>query len=337
MTDGPRLAIVVVNYNSGYRLEQGLDALRDHPPSCGYEVVVVDNASVDGSANFLRTEPRAGVTLVSSPINLLFTGGVNLAFSQSRGEFFMIMNPDMVPNEGAFDAMVRHLDDDPALGAVAGYTMRPDGTYEKYVGRFPTPLEVFIGNYFGTRAKRGWLLRKFQYGLEAEDFSRAVEAPNPAGGCLMFRRGLVNGLPMGGEFGVFWSDADLAQNIRASGRRIMVFPDAPFIHDHNPESRRVHDEASLSLVLDYLVGCEAYFRRHGAPWDAWKTRLLFASGAAASLFAKHLPKAIAGRESWGMWRARARVLTDFWYRRNRLLMATQGQAKTGRDSNISVS
>lgn len=312
----PVLSIAIVNHNSGHRLRQCLDAVGKHPPAYPYEVIVVDNASRDGSADFLRHDPPPQARLVASPRNLLWTGGINLAVAQAQGRYVLLLNPDMVALPGALSAMVARLDADPTLGAVGGHSLTRDGRFERYVGQFPTPWQVLLGNYAGERAKRwGWLPA---HDLPDSALAAPTEVPQPAGGCLAVRRGFL-ARPLDARFGLFWSDVELARRVWDARHRIMMFPEVRFVHDHDPAPRRIADERSLLLVLDYLVGCVTYFRLHEGRWAAAQAKAFLGGAAAASLAFKHVPLALLGREPWRMVRARAGVLRDFLRGRNRLL------------------
>ncbi|MCA1810506.1 MAG: glycosyltransferase family 2 protein [Halobacteriales archaeon] len=312
----PHLSIAIVNFNSGHRLRQCLDALQRHPPSCPYEVLVVDNASTDGSAAFLANAPVPNVRLVPSPANLLFTGGVNVAHAEARGDLLLILNPDMVAQEGAFDALVRHMDADPGLGGIGGYTLTPEGRFEKYLNRFPTPYAVFLTRFVkGRRAERSPAHRR--YHMVDTDFSVPQEVQQPAGGCLAVRRSLFAGqLLLDPAFGIYWSDVELAQKVWRSGHRILVFPDARFIHDH---AARNDPRGGVLLNLDYLVGSAVYFRRYGGWGAAVAAKLLFGAGFLASLLLVRLPMALRGAEAWDVWRSRAKSFFLYLANRNTLL------------------
>lgn len=319
-----RLSIGIVNYNSGYRLRQCIEALQKHPPAAPSEILVVDNDSHDGSSDFLKDKRPEGVRLIASPVNLLFTGGVNLAFAETTGEFFLILNPDMVACEGALDVLIRAFDEDPKLGAAGGFTVDRQDRFEGYLGDFPRPWQVFVGNYLPAAWKRREPFQHYDYAARTPAFSEPALVSAPTGGCVAFRRALFAGPPMSPDFGVFWSDAELARRIWATGYTIKVFPAARFFHDHKP--REVNGEAPLSLVLDYLVGASIYFRRYEGRLPALELKVLLGFGGLVSLVGKHLPRALAGRESWTEWRDRGAVLRDFLRGRNALLQEAREAA-----------
>jgi GT2 family glycosyltransferase len=183
-----------------------------------------------------------------------------------------------------------------------------------------------VANYFGARAKRSFLLRRFRYDLDDVDFSGPAVVEDPMSGCSAFRRKLFPDLPLSREFGIFWSDAELSRRIWNSGHIAMVFPDVRFVHDHDDTPRAIRTEATLALVTDYIVGCTIYFRKYVGRGAAVRAKTYFAVGALAALILKHLPLAIIGREPWGMWRARVGVIRDILRSHNPLLLAARSRA-----------
>lgn len=312
-----KLSIAILNYNSGYRLRQCVESLLADRPETEHEVLVVDNASTDGSADFLRERVPPGVRFIDSPVNHGMTGGYNIAFDAAVGEYFMTMNADLYPKPGAVDALVRHLDEDESLGAAGGYVLDPSGVFEKYLNRFPRVRDVYLTRFVAEeRALQDEGYRS--YHMVGEDFTRPVEVPQPAGHVLMVRRALYPEGLLSPEFGVFFSDVEMARKVYLKGKRIMVFPDAPFVHDHD-RSKRAQSEIGLLIDQDWYVGCGRYFRKYGGPGDYARVKLMFGSRLLGRLLLVELPDAIMGREPWRIWRARARLLFDFLRDHNELL------------------
>lgn len=330
----PRLSIAVVNYNSGYRLRQCLDAIRRFPPSCPYEVVVVDNASSDGSADFLREAVPPHVRVHFSPVNLLFTGGVNLAHAEARGDLFMIMNPDIVTLEGSLDALVRHMDEDPSVGAIGGYTLTKHLEFEKYINRFPTPYALFLTHFRKTAPKTKEKAAYKRYHMVGEDFSAPREVPQPAGGCFVVRSSLFEGRLLDPDLGIYWSDVELARKVGRAGGRILLFPDARFIHDHNhapkPPNRRY-----LLINLDFFVGSNVYFRAYEGFWAALRLRALIVFGLLTSILLVRLLKTLRGQEPWEVWRTRVGILWNYLRGRNKLLEEARQAARALEDPTYS--
>lgn len=312
------LSILTVNYNSGPRLAAWLEAIARHPPSVPYEIVVAENASTDGSADFLRKGAPPGVRVLWLPRNLLYTAAMNEAFAASAGDRLLLLNPDVRPMPGSIDALLARLDADPTLGAVAGATLRPeDLTFEKYVNRFPRPYDVYLTQFVRReRAERNAGYRR--YHMLDDDFSAAREVPQPAGHCLLVRRGLFPDGFLGAEFGLFFSDVELATKIHRAGKRIVLDPAARFVHDHD-RATRPPSATSLLVDLDYYTGCARYFRKHVGVGAWLQVKLLFGARLLGRLLLVELPAALGGRQSWALLRQRAKVLWWFLAGRNVLL------------------
>lgn len=312
-----KLSIAIVNFNGGAKLRRCLDAIRENPPSCSFEVLVVDNASSEGSVDFLEKEPRALVRLFRSKFNFTFTGGYNLAFREAKGELFMILNADLYALPGSFDNLVRHMDEDPGLGAVGGYQCRPDGSFEHYVNRFPRVKDAFLSHFIGgARAEADPGFRRYM--MLDEDFSKPQEVPQPAGGCMIMRSALFPEGLMSKELGLFWSDVEISRKVAAKGLRSAVFPDAPFTHDH-PRVAKPSTRTTLLIDLDYYVGGARYFGKYDGAGAALKWKALAWTRLLGRLVLIEFPSALRGKQSWSIFRGRIQVLAAFLAGRNLLL------------------
>lgn len=317
------LSILTVNYNSGPRLAAWLESIAAHPPSVPYEIVVAENASTDGSADFLREKLPRGVRVLWLPKNRLYTAAMNAAFLEAKGERVLLLNPDVRPLPGAIDALLARLDTSPEVGAVAGQTLRPaDMGFEKYVNRFPRPYDIYLTQFVArAKAERNAGFRR--YHMLDDDFSGAREVEQPAGHCILLRRELFSGEPMSRDLGLFFSDVEMATKIARAGKRIVLDPAARFVHDHD-WTIRPPSETSLLVDLDYYVGCARYFRRYRGVGAALQVKLLFGARLFGRLVVVELPAAARGRQTWAMWRQRAKVLWWFLRGRNVLLERALG-------------
>jgi hypothetical protein len=91
----PRLSIIIVSFNSHTDLEACLESLTAAPPGVDHEIVVVDNASTDGTPDYLRSR-WPGIRLVSSGANVGFARANNIGFRQTFGELVLLLNPDTI-------------------------------------------------------------------------------------------------------------------------------------------------------------------------------------------------------------------------------------------------
>jgi N-acetylglucosaminyl-diphospho-decaprenol L-rhamnosyltransferase len=219
----------------------------------------------------------------------------------------LILNPDMVPLPGSIGAMVQHLEEDATLGAVGGYCIDPEGRFEhRYAHTLPTPRTAYLETFGGRGKVRNRAYRR--HALLDADFSKPVEVPQPAGGCLMLRRSVFANALADERFGIYWSDVSIARQVHDAGFRAKVFPDAVFLHDH--AATAPNPAVGAKLKTDYYVGAIRYFRIHGSAGQARLAKLLFAWGIGVSTI-RAIAEVLLRLHPRQHLRRQVRVLADF--------------------------
>ncbi len=138
----PRLSIVIVTYNSRADVEACLHSLTRDRPRIDHEIVVVDNASSDGTAEAVRARWPA-VRVLDAGGNVGFAAGNNIGIRQTFGELVLLLNPDTIVPPGAIDSLVRVLDRDPGAAAAGPRLVDAEGRAELSFGRMISPLAEF--------------------------------------------------------------------------------------------------------------------------------------------------------------------------------------------------
>lgn len=222
----PRLSIVIVNYNGRGHLEACLQSLAAHPPAVSTEVVVVDNASTDGSASIVAA--FSGMRLVQLAANAGFSAGNNAGIRATAGELVLLLNNDTLVPAGALDQLVRRLLADPSASIAGPRLVDGDGNAELSFGPMLSPL--------------GELRQKLIVGLHARQFgpvSRWVERATRreqyvdwvSGACLLVRRAAAEAAGLLDErFFLYTEDVDFCASIRANGGKVLFTPVAEIVH-----------------------------------------------------------------------------------------------------------
>ena len=135
------LSIVIVSYNARADLEGCLASLRQHPPSATHEIVLVDNASTDGSAD---AACAAGVRVITNATNIGFAAANNVGIRASSGIDVLLLNSDTIVTSGAIDRLLAELRDDPTVAVVGPRLVDGDGRAELSHGRMIGPLNEFL-------------------------------------------------------------------------------------------------------------------------------------------------------------------------------------------------
>ena len=126
MTDQPDLSIIVVSYDVRHELERSLAAAQADSADLEAEIIVVDNASMDGSAAAVRAAFPA-VTLVENPDNRFYCAANNQGFARARGRFVLVLNPDAEIQPGTLSAAIDALAAQPEVGLASCRMRWPDG------------------------------------------------------------------------------------------------------------------------------------------------------------------------------------------------------------------
>jgi GT2 family glycosyltransferase len=243
----------MLSWNTRALTSRALAAIRACPPSVSYEVVVVDNASEDGSANDIAaTYPE--VTLVRSAVNLGYGPGNNLAFRHSSGEYVLLLGSDTEVRPGSLDAMLQCFEQEaPAVGAVTPLIEGPTGHPERANYGFPS-LRDGVALYLNQpRFARHVPLD------DAFDYSQRQRIAQASGTCLLMQRALVMQIGLFDEaYKILYTDVELCQRIHGAGKKIVFNPDAVIMHIGNQSCVQATGALRAQMYQDIL----RYFVTH---------------------------------------------------------------------------
>lgn len=225
----PDLSIIIVNWNSAEFLRRCLNSIFASPTPFAFEVLVVDNASYDGSAAMIRTHfPR--VIFIQSRINLGFAAANNLAFSCCRGRNVLFLNPDTEIVGNALAAMLEVLNSTQNAGLVGPRLVNPDRSVQLGCMRaFPTLLNQMFDAEI---VRRRFARPPFCVGQPAPGNAGSLLAAEVVpGACVMVRRELFEQL--GGlreSYFMYGEDVDLSYEAKRAGRQNYFLEDALVVH-----------------------------------------------------------------------------------------------------------
>lgn len=254
------LSIIIVNWNTRDLLRKCLRSIEEFPPSESHEVIVLDNASKDQSAEMVRTEfPRA--TLLASSKNTGYAAGNNLAFAAANGEFLLALNPDTEFVDFSLDQALSLLRANPRIGSIGAKQVSPDGSTQHSVRGFPTILGI-AGDVLGVNwgPFDSYRLRKFDYETEQV-------APQPMGTFLMFRREALAEVgdskkPFDEAFPIFFNEVDLLYRMERAGWKCLYSPKVRILHHGGEGTKQVRRpmiwESHRSLIR--------FLKKHKMRW-----------------------------------------------------------------------
>jgi GT2 family glycosyltransferase len=238
--NGPDVSILIVNWNTRDLVLQCLDALPvGIDDDLSYEVIVVDNGSVDGSGDALAA--RSGIELIRNSANLGFAAAVNQAYAKATGEFVLLLNSDVDLTPGALSKLVRFLRHNRAAAGAAPLYVNPDGSPQPFHFRFPTFATTLVSGSTLVRViLPGSEKRLRDYWMTDEDFSTARPVPQPSASCLLLRRSMVADDRVFDErYPIFFNDVQLARSYADRALKLWVTPDAVVVHEAHASTRQL--------------------------------------------------------------------------------------------------
>lgn len=249
----PRLSIAIVNWNSGAHLRDCLSTI-ERETRTPYEVLILDNASCDGSAKGIETG-YSNVSVLWSSTNLGFATGVNLLLPRAQGDYVVLLNPDTLILHRALDRLADFMVAHPSAGAVGPTLRHPTGRYQVQNGGWQPTIWTVLAHYSGlTRLVPGL------HGLHTtRDTTQRVGWLS--GACLMVRREAVTMAgPLHEDWFLYGEDVEWCDRI---GRdwELWYLSEAKVLHlDRQSTKRRGRAFSTL-----WAVGLHHHYVRRGRP------------------------------------------------------------------------
>lgn len=287
-----KLSIVIVNYNVKHFLEQCLKSVYQAIQNIEAEVFVVDNNSIDGSQDMVRSS-FTDVKLIANSKNTGFSTANNQAIKESKGEYVLLLNPDTVVPENCFQALLEFADKTPDLGGCGIPMYDGQGNYLPESKRgLPTPEVAFykmigLNKLFPKSKKFG----KYHLGYLAPDQNHEVEIL--AGAFMLIRKKVLDKIGLLDEtFFMYGEDIDLSYRITKAGWKNYYFAGSRIIHYKGESTKKL----STNYVKVFYKAMVIFAEKHYA-------------GSNQKLFKLFINTAIYGRASLSLV---SNLIQRFW-------------------------
>lgn len=265
-----KLSICIVNWNVSDLLNKCLSSIYKYPPKCDFEVIVVDNASSDGSAAMIKAIfPR--VKLIESKDNLGFSKGNNLAIKAAAGELILLLNPDTEVPAGSLDTLVDFIEKHKDAGVAAPKLLNPDGSLQRSCLSFPTlpamaARQLFLETLWpGNPASRKYLMGGLKY-------DTVTEVDQPMGAALLIRKEVLDKVGMFDEASfMFFDEVDLCYRVKKAGWKIFFTPAAQIMH-HGGTS--IKKWGAFNLSRHWTRSRNYYFKKNHGRLILWALYLV---------------------------------------------------------------
>ncbi len=262
----PTLSICIVNWNTRDYLRECLQSLRDTSADLAPQIIVVDNASSDASAEMVSAD-FPDVTLIANDENFGYAAANNQALDLATGELKLLLNPDVVFPDGALQGLIDAIERHPQAGALAPRLVHPDGRGQLSCRSFPDP-EVIIYEFLGlsrlfSRSRR---FGRYRMGWWGHDEERAVDQPMAS--VLMLRAATLDETGHFDEqFPIFFNDVDLCRRMWDAGWEVWFTPEVTIVHHVGASTRQVR----AAMVRESHASLLQYYEKHYRGRVGWLT------------------------------------------------------------------
>lgn len=253
----PDLSIIIVSYQVRTLLEQCLKSLFESNLPFSFEVFVVDNASADGSADFVRQNYPL-VQLVANSENCGFAFANNQALRQAKGRYLMLLNPDTMVKSHALETLLEFMDTHPRAGACGPKLLYADGTIQHSAFRFPSLVQIYIDLF-----PVNWRLRESalngRYSKKLYASNQPFQIDHPLGAAFLVRREIVEQVGILDEsFFIYAEEIDWAMRIRKAGWQIWCVPQSEIVHYEAQSTRQFRHK----MFVELWRARATFFRKH---------------------------------------------------------------------------
>jgi GT2 family glycosyltransferase len=252
-----RVSVVIVVWNAKQYVLECLESLREHCANVYSEVIVVDNASTDGTAELVE-EMFPEFRLIRNPGNFGFARANNIGIAHSSGDYVCLVNSDVKFVDDCISPMIEYLSHHQAVAMVGPKMLAPDGKVWRSTMRFPT-----IWNYFCRALGVDIAFKKSRLfgGLLMSDFDHQTTTPVEVlnGWFVVVRRRAMEGVGLlDPQFFMYGEDVDWCYRFRRAGEGVVFFAEAGAIHYGGASS----SHAPLRFYLELYRATWQYWRKH---------------------------------------------------------------------------
>ncbi|MGB6120785.1 MAG: glycosyltransferase [Bacteroidota bacterium] len=253
-----KLSVVVVNYNVRQFLENALTSIRRAMSGIEGEILVLDNASTDNSAEMVR-EKFPDIALITSSENVGFARGNNIAINRASGDFILLINPDTIVQEDTLRVMLRFFESHPSAGLAGCRVLNPDGSFQLPCRRsFPTPWVAFTKIYgLSLLLPKSRLFGRYNLTYLDPDQTYPVDAVS--GSFMMIRRETyekVGGLDE--SFFMYGEDLDWCYRVGEAGFKVYYVHETAIVHFKGQSTKR----SEIDEIKVFYEAMQLFVEKH---------------------------------------------------------------------------
>jgi GT2 family glycosyltransferase len=287
-----KLSIVIVSYNTKEMTGRAINSL---PLRSDIEILVIDNASTDGTSEMIRKRfPE--IDLIVNDKNLGFAKAVNQGIKKSRGEFVMLLNSDTQAKDNAIDELMDFMKSNPSIGVASCQLLNPDGSIQPQGGYLPRLSNIAFWMLFIDDIP---IIGKnlFPYQLRNRNtFLKERKMGWVGGTAMLIKRQVIEDIGYFDEnLFMYGEDVEFCYRANNKGIKISVTPKAKIVH-HGQQSSQGKSSAA---ILGEFKALKYIFKKHKPVWEYPILRLLLKIGALLRMFIFGI---LQGKETYAIYK-----------------------------------
>lgn len=256
------LSIIIVNYNTYHLTKQTINSLIEKEHNFSYEIILVDNASVDGSIEALK---RDFSTLISEGFLKVFINNSNLGFAKANnigirnsvGKYILLLNSDTVVEENCLEKCLSEINKDESIGALGCKVILPDGTLDHACKRgFPTPKASL---HYLLKLHKKDPIKYGQYDALHLNENQTGEVDCLMGAFMLMPKAVLNEVGLLDEdFFMYGEDIDLCYRIKENNYKILYYTEAAITHHKGGSSKK----RRTKVIYDFHNAMWIFYKKH---------------------------------------------------------------------------
>jgi len=249
------LSIIILNYKSANLIKYQLSKLSKYNFNFDSEIIVVDNNSQDNIEEIIKKD-FPNIKFIKSEKNLGYVKGNDIGIKNARGEYILILNPDIRIEKQAIEKMLDFIKEKPEIGLVAPRLINANQSTQETCYRFPNLYYPFYRRTSLSKTKAG---QKWLHNFLMKDFNHQSVAPVDwvMGSCYMLKKEDIEKYH-DSNFFMYLSDMDLCRNIWEVGKKVYYLGNISALH--------LHQKASAEKNIFYSVIFHALPKIHLKDW-----------------------------------------------------------------------
>ena len=251
----PKITISLISVNQRHHIELLLPTLAPAAQLADAEILLVDNRCKDGTSEFVK-QNFPNISVMQNPQKTGYGGNHNLNLARAQGEYFVIMNSDMViVQQDGFVRLEQYMDQHPDVGIVTPKVLSENGNIQGLNKRYPTLADLFLRRFAPVSFRRLFQQRLDYYEMRDIGYEYTCDVPFLSGAFMFCRTDLLKSL--GGfdpAYFLYFEDVDLCRRVQRTHRTV-YFPDVPATHtwERSAHKKWIYTYYFMKSALRYFT------------------------------------------------------------------------------------